>query len=224
MSGFQSFTADGALQFDANLTSYGYRQKGSATAQKVIYSNAPYMEVAVTVAAATYPLVFIRGERPVHLLYVTQSGGNWTFRYLTTDSFSDNTSSFSFDYYVFDRMATGGTYGLELYNAAGQLTFTSNQPPLRLLYVGTAPSGGGTISIPAMTGRVCAAALSVGRVEQVSYNGSGHYGYMESIKVLSNGVSISWPEEWYVVDDFADVSESGQGGASMILVADVTGY
>lgn len=224
MAGFQSFTADGTLQFDADLTSYGYRHKGTATAQKVTYSNYPYMEVTVTVTAATYPLVFIRGERPVHLLYVTQSGTTWTFKYLTVDTFFDNTSSLDFDYYAFDRMATGGTYGLELYNAAGQLTFTSNQPPLHLLYVGMAPSGGGTVSIPAMSGRVCAVALSGGRIKQISYNGSGHYGYVESIKALSNGVSIDWFEEWYVVDDYADGSESGQGGASMILVADVTGY
>lgn len=224
MAVFQSFTADGTLQFDADLMSYGFRHKGSATAQKVTYSNYPYMEVAVTVTAATYPLVFLRGERPAHLLYVTRSGSSWTFRYLTIDSFWDNTSSYTFDYFVFDRMTTGGTYGLELYNAAGELTFTSNQPPLQLLYVGTAPDGGGTVSIPAMTGRVCAVALSGGRVKQISYNGSGHNGYVESIKALSNGVSIEWFEEWYVVDDYADASESGQGGTSMILVADVTNY
>lgn len=224
MAGFQTFTAEGVLQFDADLISYGYRGKGAATARKVVYSDYPYMEVAITVTAATYPLVFIRGERPAHLMYVTQSGTTWSFHYLTTDSFSDNTSSFVFDYYLFDRMTTGGTYGLELYNAAGQLTFTSNQPPLKLLHVGMAPTSAGFVSIPAMVGRVCAAALSVGRVKWESVNYNGHYGYAETIKVLSNGVEVGFMEEWWVLDDYADVAEGGQGGASMILVADVTGY
>jgi hypothetical protein len=228
MAGFQAYTADGKLQFDADLISYGFTGKGNATAVRTVISNYPYMIATVNVTSAIYPLIFLRGDRPFHLLSVSKSSSSWEFRYSVPP---DGAASFVFDYYVFDKMGIGGSYGLELYNASGQLTFTANQSPLHLIYVGMAPgtnwthSGSTTtISVPAMTGRTCAVMLSGARVHSEEISGNGIGGYLESIKPLSNGVEVSWFEEWFVfADSVVGNASYPQGGQSMILVADVTG-
>lgn len=224
MSGFQAYTDGGVLQFDASLVSYGFKEKGTATAVDTWYNNYPYKILTVTVNSASYPLVFLSGDRYWHFLSVNNSGAYWEFRYLVADF--GYSGSFTFNYYVFDKMTIGGTYGLELYNSAGQLTFTSNQAPLSLIYAGMAPNNntGGTITIGDMYGKTCAVMLSGPRLEQQGISGNGWAGYAESIKPLTNGVEVFWLEEWFAFHDgVVGNTIYTQGGQSMILVADVTG-
>jgi hypothetical protein len=117
-SGFQSFYPDGRLQFDADLSNFGFKEK-------ITQTRTGTSMFVITVLNAVQPLVFVRGPS-IKLVGAIVSGTSKTFYYNSPGTYA----SVTLEFYIFDKMTSGGGCGLQLFDTAGVLTFNSNQSPL----------------------------------------------------------------------------------------------
>ena len=139
-AGLQVFNDDNVLQIDEGTRNYELKQSGSGTCNTSESSGGRtryYTTIAVTSSVA--PMMALGNcANNVCLYRVSVSGSTWTFVIVS------DTNGATFDYWVFDVAASSpATFGLEVYTAAGDLSFHSVLKPLRIVGVGggTYPSG-----------------------------------------------------------------------------------
>jgi hypothetical protein len=136
-SGFQSFTADtGVVQIDENYFNLAFRVKGTFTAT-ITHPSSPagvlkYVDIAYT---GETPLFAFRVDGSIAfgcVIAVTRSGAgpvyDWVFRVCVWGDVFTGT------YYIFDRglPVSSSGFGLEVYDAAGKLVYTSLYPMLKM--------------------------------------------------------------------------------------------
>ena len=140
--GMELYAADGTLQADCNLLSYFCRKSGSGTVTSTASAPLTYgntvpatMTVPISGMGYTYPLVAISCPGYQVARGMNTYGGD--YRYAT-----DAPVGTSFTYYVFEYSADlpSSTYGIELYDASGNITFSSNFHPLQVLDILTSGS------------------------------------------------------------------------------------
>lgn len=130
-TGFQSITSAGVSQIDSEAKCFVLKASGVAT-------GSTYRTIEVNGCAA--PLIFVSAGAA---LYNTQRiGSNYTWLIICADS-----SPVS--WWVFDTIpdSTASTFGLQLFNSAGQLTFDALYPALTPYHI-EPPSNGFSISAP----------------------------------------------------------------------------
>jgi hypothetical protein len=155
-TGFQAFKEDGSLLFDADLIQYGliksgyltqtewwywwhYRSEGldpndpNSWARETI-GHSPIWTISVD--GATAPICFLAGDNVS--VGSSKSGTTTTFYFA---SVRNNPKV-----YIFDLMQDlGGRTGMQIFNASGTLTFTTDMPGLNIINTITAPAPtGGT--------------------------------------------------------------------------------
>lgn len=134
--GFENFNDSGSMQLSANLRNPVLRASGTHTTvagtQIISYTRAasgdsPLLAVAPASGSLRYMGTNFSG--------LTQ---NWHFEYF------NGAVGDSIPYYVFDKPpAPSGNFGIELYDAAGNLTYSIQNKPLRIVEAvsGAVPPG-----------------------------------------------------------------------------------
>lgn len=173
--GMEIFDSSGVLQADCNLLSYFCRKSGTGTTVSAtdIGNTVPSKGVIPTAGAGyTYPLVAI-----VCAGYVVARASNTPSTDIIFACSAPTGTAFS--YYIFDYSPAlpSSSFGIELYNASGQRTFSSNYFPMQVINVLT--SGNVT-----HTGK----SLAVGLPELGGYRTAGDLDYyLGGVQVIPDG-------------------------------------
>lgn len=130
-TGFSSVLPDGqTIQIDENYKNLELRGKYQLTATNLISVGSPNTyDVSLSVAGVTNPIIAIHCPGVyVALISTSQSGSNVTYRFAALS----NTSSFTV--YVFDNPTlSASNFGMQVFDANGQLVFDANKRYLRVL-------------------------------------------------------------------------------------------
>lgn len=135
--GLEIRNTNNIIQIDDTNPGLGLVQSGELYTNS--YSIGKLWVRSVVVNNATDPIIALRGDGPLAISGRVVSGSTVTFYVLG----AQNTR---FNYWIFDKYpANTGNYGLEVYDSAGNRTFASDYPPLRVVdftnFTQTLPSG-----------------------------------------------------------------------------------
>lgn len=131
--GFQVYNDSGQLQVDSESFLFYLADKGSGTSiARGTFGNTTPSKIEVTVPK-TYanPIVAIQCASVLAEGGRTSDATNYYFTYACAGAVGT-----SFTYYVFQsyEALTAGTFGLEVYDSSGKITFTTAQPkPFRII-------------------------------------------------------------------------------------------
>lgn len=126
----------GTVQIDETYAALCLLQKGTATfVQQPLPDHASgsfsknEQQASITVTGANNPVMAIRSDYYCNIVGRTDNGGgSWTF---LVDG-EPASSGQAFDWYVFDNQPKiTSEYGFAVKNAAGQLVFSMDSPPMR---------------------------------------------------------------------------------------------
>lgn len=161
--GFQSFTDSGVLQLDSAVKHLVFHSTGALTSFPTTVTSGVSKQGEIVLTGMISPIVFIKEGHGL-VRNIIKSGSTYTYRILTKWAITSVT------YYVFDVIPNTptGTFGLQMYTSAGELSFDSNMRPLIPFYL---QSRDATDSISAVSGREYA----------VSYSGFPLYGVFDSM-------------------------------------------
>lgn len=111
--GLEVFNDDGIYQIDGESPNLVFITKGSATG-------------SVTFSSPAYPIVFIRPNMGRRIFLRHNGGTSYTF-------FCQG----AFSYWVFCGLtaSSGSNFGLQVFNAAGSLVYSSHSKPLKIISV-----------------------------------------------------------------------------------------
>lgn len=117
-SGLVVYNSNGRVQIDSDTPTYFLIKSGSL----------PLTSVTV---AAVHPICAVRGNKVAIRSQTNNGNGTWTIIFLGAENQSGT-------YYIYDmNLPTAGTnFGIVLYNAAGQMTYTSAQYPMPVVASG----------------------------------------------------------------------------------------
>lgn len=126
----------GIIQIDSNYGNYYLSQSGSSATTSISGTGTgvssllyPQSWLVVSVTGVN-PLIAFNSSQRTFLYNVTQSGSTWTFTLATMGAIGT-----IINYYIYDTypttLLTG--WGLNIYDAAGKVTFSSNRKYLRVI-------------------------------------------------------------------------------------------
>ena len=128
--GLQVKNDDGYLQIDENYRNFTVKTSGTGTTGVTsIGGTNPIYVSQITATTCTFPMISIRSTSSyVSVIGTEVNGSTYTF------SVASNSSSTSFNYWIFD-VATPpvDTFGLEIYNSNGDLVFHSSNKAMRIV-------------------------------------------------------------------------------------------
>lgn len=133
-SGLQIFNTNGEIQIDSNLVNFVFIRKGTVTIPAGGYINT--FPAAQIVVDAITPILCLR---PLHSLagVVNTKIINGQYSYLI-----NGTGGETFSWYLFDKNPmTASNAGIQVFNQAGEMTFSSDRHPMRMAAIGTMPTG-----------------------------------------------------------------------------------
>lgn len=127
----------GRLQIDDQHQVVSLMLKGTAVADGNVMGSSTTRLYTLTVTGRTAPLLAVgvdkpaSGEKLCQVLSAVPTGSTWTFTILV---WHQHGTDFGFRWYVYDVPlgTTVPSYGLAIWNAAGQLVFNSDHPPMRI--------------------------------------------------------------------------------------------
>lgn len=127
-AGLQIINSGGTYQIDENYRNYQILSTGSGSTSSTYSADGiTYKYTDIVVSSGVAPMLGVKSTSFMVVIGVSKSGDTWTFRVAceTTQSFT---------YFVFDLVSTTpGNFGLEVYDAAGDLVFYSGNKPLRIV-------------------------------------------------------------------------------------------
>ncbi|HCA5814775.1 TPA: hypothetical protein SH377_002590 [Pseudomonas aeruginosa] len=234
---FQCFNENGNIQFDANLMSYGFREKHEVLG--VADPHTGFLTFTVDVFSPVAPMLFVhRSDNDPYTKEFAYSRveyltGLWRFQYYCAWIPSMTRKLMV---YIFDRMQVGGNFGLQTFDTAGNITFNTNQIPLRIAGMYSPPAivdSNGSAQLPTTTwtlppGRTYAvntASLRMGLdVQEYPAGGSPHSSLLEEmVSIDGNILKVAF---FFASDGLELGNAPGryyQGGRPLLTVADVTG-
>lgn len=139
--GLQVKNDDGDIQIDENYRNFAVKSTGTAQIDNVsIGGTFPIYTAKVTATNCTSPMLAIRSTASyVSVIGTEVNTSTYTF------VIGSNTSSTQFNYWVFDTAVLPiETIGFEVYNADGELVFSSNSEAMRITTSYDAGDGGTT--------------------------------------------------------------------------------
>lgn len=175
--GMEIFDASGVLQANCELLSYFCRRSGTGTTVSAAgIGNTVPSKGVIPVAGAgySYPLIAVRCPGYTVARVSNGSGSDMTFA-------CSAPVGTSFTYYIFDYSPAipASSFGIELYNSAGQRTFSSNYFPLQALSV--VRSVGGSVTYAGKS-------LAIGLCETGGYRQFPGYDYYSGgFPIVSGG-------------------------------------
>lgn len=188
-AGLQVVGTHGVVQVDQNYFNLVLRAKGTV-------STGFQQRFDITYTGTTPMVAFRCLNTTIALQYITKSGSTFTYHYI-----SSNPDTIT--YYIFDRPpTTASNFGLSIWDGSGNLVFSSDYSPMRLVSAVQTPAHQDFFSWDDDAGKpitACftklipgagtyAACLSYGQQQQ-EFNSGGDLGdFFEGVKVYSNGV------------------------------------
>lgn len=215
--GMEIYDANGVLQADCNLLSYFCRKSGTGTtvAPTGVGNTTPSKGVIPTAGLGyTYPLIAV-----VCSGYSVARVGNSTSTDMTFACSAPTGTSFS--YYIFDYSPAlpASSFGIELYNASGQRTFSSNYFPMQaigILTSGSVTHTGKTLAVgmPELGGYRTAGQIDyyLGGMQVIPDWGYDSTGYQNDSKLYGGTISNSGQTLTYSTVSFDDVYVGPQFG------------
>lgn len=226
-AGFQIVNSSGVVQVDENYVNLGLVAKGTITIPAGgIGGLAAPAQISFT---GVSPILCIRPVNTFAFIRsVTKSGS--TYAYTVNGGFatSGNSSPLAetFNWYIFDRMSQIGTtnYGIQIYNAAGEITFNSSANPMRVAAVGQIPNASlatAPATVSASQSGTYAACISNGRLDTAVASTQPPVSWVikEGIKINSTGGTTAGVFDFTIGTLNGPVSNAG----AQILLVDVSG-
>lgn len=225
--GLQVIGNDGYKQIDENYANLSFVGKGTMSIGGSVNNMAGpttfYSGSQRFNRACNRPLVFIRPTQGYACLASIVNGGSYLDIYL-----HGNTSQ-NVDFYVFDQITTDeyGGFGLQVFNAAGQLTYSSNYAPLRIKAIVPGQSGSllnnsvGPRRIATLDAGTYAALASTKRIDSVvRYEGSRVYSiwYSEMLGVNATELNLNYGPTNYI--PATSRASQNDGGQYMVIKVD----
>lgn len=124
--GMEIYDDAGVLQASAEMLSHFCRKTGSGTTVANTGGGAAPSQAVISVSGYNKPIIALSCGST--LSYAGMSGGNAYF-------WCSGAVGTAFDYYIFDTLEGIGTAGsgLEMYDTSGNITFSSNYRPMKIL-------------------------------------------------------------------------------------------
>lgn len=228
--GVEIFADSGYRLLDSNLRNLFLRVKSSAVTQtnNVTQFGASKLVITYTGPTGGMPLPAVGGSTYVMLLTTQVSGTTWTWTYVTEGAVGT-----TIPYYIFDIPPSGSSlnFGLEAYDASGNITFVSVEKPLRIRHVAVGNMGsqfyGGIVNLD--SGRVYApiqgrfaALVIVGLGSE--FNTEALHGYGISTRGATGAYGAKAFKHSQSLDGNYDSSHEVRNDSYELLIADVTNY
>jgi hypothetical protein len=145
VAGLQIVNDYGTVQIDENYVCPSLVASGTLTCHTYSHDNWTKAggsdETGATLTVTgTQPIVALAGDYYASIKSTTQSGSSWTFEIRTEPDAKDH----AITYYVFDTVLSDASgVGLIVRDAAGNITYSSNLKPMRMVDIlsGTLSSG-----------------------------------------------------------------------------------
>ena len=216
-SGLQIFNASGNIQIDSSLVNFVLTAKGTVTIPAGGYIN-------------TFPAaqIVINGFTPILCLRPLYSFAAVVNTKIINGQHSyliNGTGGETFSWYLFDKnpMTGNNNSGIQVFNGAGEMTFSSDRYPMRIMAVGTMPTGRLCVSpvygsLPTPRTGEFAFCLSSVRID--TERGSTSKGFMEGYRITPYGLT-GGAIEYMRVGGNMSLGESYFG--SQVIVVDVAG-
>lgn len=159
-AGIQVIGDHGSVQIDENYYSMVLMTSGtlSTSLQNVEAPDttgyAPQAYLATVTYTGTSPVVCIDTKnQPIAFFYTLRNGNQFTFTFLSFNT-SGSGAAATFTYYIYDTMPniSASNQGLTVYNASGNVVFSSDYEPLRIINFAQLPNSW-TIQQPSGTGQ-----------------------------------------------------------------------
>jgi hypothetical protein len=124
--GFEAYDANGKLQFNDSMFCYFLRKTGSGTTTESTIGNTDPSKIELPATGYTNPIIAIQCAAAVS--FYGLFGGNYYW-------LCSGAAGTSFNYFVYDRSSTipASNFGLEVVDANGAITFSSNYRPMQVL-------------------------------------------------------------------------------------------
>ena len=124
--GFEAYDANGKLQFNDSMFCYFLRKTGSGTTTDSTIGNTDPSKITLPATGYTNPIIAIQCSAAVSFWGLF--GGNYYW-------LCSGAAGTSFNYFVYDRSSTipASNFGLEVVDANGAITFSSNYRPMQVL-------------------------------------------------------------------------------------------
>lgn len=165
MGSFQSFRSNGALQLDSDNMTMTFVRSGATGTQTRFRSNSSPSTVTIPVNPSSTESIAVRADSGYALARCSsiEVNGQWSDIYQC-----DGPIGTTVRYWVFDRVAlkTPQNFGLELFDASGAMTFSSNYRPLVI----SGKATGTNAAIFGVNGRSYAFFLPFGGRQYVTYD------------------------------------------------------
>lgn len=214
-AGFEIKTDSGIVQVDStykNLALIGKYSVSTTTYNGVVYRG------SFTAPAGSNRVFALRSSVPALVSMVVGDVVTIT-----------STAATTLDVFVFaDTPATveASGAGLVVYNAAGEITFSSNMRYMRVAGAALVPNGYGAFNYSSLPSGTYAAALSAPRwwLEHQGAGGIEYWVYRDFVRTHATGAEVS-PAYGQIIPQGASVTgptESLTGG--QLLIFDVSGY
>jgi hypothetical protein len=193
--GIEIKNTSGVVQIDETHLNFGLVASGSATCDTAVGGASRLYQTSVTVANLTYPVPALHTYGN-GIAYVSKlvSGSNTTFYFVGGQN---NT----FDYYIFDAYpATTSTYGIEVKDSSGNVTFSSDYPPMDVRAFATGPIISGLPSGPVYAAAIVAPVYRETTLSELTYpDGSFPFtSYVKAVNTNATGaVSVDIVHETY---------------------------
>jgi hypothetical protein len=220
-AGLQVYNTGGVLQIDENYFCMSLRAKATVTTSGH-YTGVPafsYVDISYT---GFRPMVALRCTSAyASVIRVSNSGTSWTFR-IAVNSFSAT----SVTYYIFDRPAVVASgAGLEVYDASGNLTYSTAQAIAKLTL--GAP---GAYTLPTLSSSLTYAGVAAGSLDALEVdNGDGtsttYYTLSRACKAVggTTGLSIQDADCGVVAGPPGSFGDGTYSNVPLPIAVDVTG-
>lgn len=214
--GLQIVGSHGVTQIDENYTNLALIATGGAS---FTTASAGGFGGSITLPTVATPLLAIKSSTPV---YMTSDNAipNTTYSFFAA-------SAGSLTYYLFDQSTStnGETWGLQVFNASGAMTYHSSWKILRIGAIGSTPSGSlsTTPGLPVTLSAPYAgswAAVQASLRFQHTANFIGTQRFFEGLTCDNSGATVSLQSVVISGPHFANDQPNGGN----ILLIDVTGY
>lgn len=130
-AGLQVFTASGVIQIDENYQNYMLLQKASISASSLTGPNGERVTGVEVYTSSVSEMVAIRSTALAALHSITPSGAGLRYIFGTAGTVT---------YYRYGLgVASGQSFGLQIFNAAGKLVFDAASPALRVTSIIQSP-------------------------------------------------------------------------------------
>jgi hypothetical protein len=139
-AGFETYTDTGALQASSDMFSLHLRKTGTATTITRTFGNTEASDLVVAKPAGYSSDAMCAVQIPGYSVgFVGYGNGGWCFA-------SDAPVGTTANWFIFDKadQIPASNFGIETYDAAGKITFSSNFRPMCAVAALTSPAGVGS--------------------------------------------------------------------------------